>query len=133
MVHLYDKKSHKGALESLTRMQEQVNRLTAVRPVQTRVFQANATDPASLREGLQDTFIDVVITDIPYGQHSRWEHTKAPEPAWAMLEVLLEFLSPGSMVAVAHDKQQKISHERYKRLEKFQLGKRQIIILKPLA
>ncbi len=92
MVRLYDKESHKGALESLTRMQEQVNRLTAVRPIQTHVFRANATEAASLREGLQGAVIDVVFSDIPYGQHSQWEQTQASNPVWAMLEALFEFL-----------------------------------------
>ena len=133
MVRLYDKDSHKDALGSLTRMQEQVNRLTAVRPIQAHVFQANATDPASLRDGLQGTTIDMVITDIPYGQHSQWEQTQAADPAWAMLEALFSFLSPQSILAVASDKQQKIAHEKYKRLERLQIGKRQIVFLEPLA
>ena len=129
MVRLYDKDSHKGALESITRMQEQVNQLSAVRPVQARVFQANATEAASLREGLQNEAIDVVFTDVPYGDHSHWQATQAADPARAMLEALLEFLSPKSLVAVASDKLQKIAHEKYQRLEKFQLGKRQVVIL----
>jgi 16S rRNA G966 N2-methylase RsmD len=131
MVHLYDKESHKGAFESITRMQEQVNRLTAVRPIQTRVFRANATEAAGLREGLQDTAIDIIFTDVPYGQHSRWQEVPTQDPVWAMLNTLLEFLSPQSIVAVAADKGQKILHEGYQRLEKMQIGKRQIIILKP--
>jgi SAM-dependent methyltransferase len=132
MVRLYDKESHKGALESITRIQEQVNQLTAVRPIQTRVFRANATDAASLREGLQGTCIDMVITDIPSGSHSQWAETQVPDPAWAMLEALLEFLSQKSMLAVATDKQQKISHEKYQQLEKLQIGKRQVVFLEPL-
>ena len=132
MVRLYNKESHKGALESITRMQEQVNQLTAVRPIQTRVFRANATDATSLREGLHDTFIDMVITDIPSGQHSQWEQTLAPVPAWAMLEVMLSFLSPKSILVVASDTQQKISHKKYQRLAKLQIGKRQVVFLEPL-
>jgi tRNA G10 N-methylase Trm11 len=131
MVRLYDKESHKGAQESITRMQAQIDRLTAVRPMQARIFRANATDAASLREGLRDTAIDVVFTDIPYGRHSQWEQTQAPNPAWAMLEALLEFLSPKSIVAVASDKLQKIAHKKYERLDKFQLGKRKVVILRP--
>jgi hypothetical protein len=131
MVRLYDKESHKGALESIIRMQEQINLLTAVRPIQTRVFQANASQVASLREGLLDTYIDMVITDIPYGQHSQWEGTEAHNPTWAMLEALLEFLSPQSIVAIASDKSRKITHERYTRLEKFQLGKRYVVFMRP--
>jgi hypothetical protein len=131
MVHLYDKESHKGALESINRMQEQVRMLTAVRPIQTHVFQANATESASLREGLQGAGIDVVFSDIPYGQHSQWEQTQSPHPIWAMLEALFEFLYPKSIVAITSDKIQKITHEKYIQLEKFQLGKRQVVILKP--
>jgi hypothetical protein len=132
MVHLYDKESHKGALESITRMQEQVNQLTAVRPIQTRIFRANATDVASLREGLQDSCIDMVITDIPSGSHSQWVETQVPDPVWAMLEALLEFISPKSMLAVAADKKQEIHHEKYQQLEKLQIGKRQVVFLEPL-
>jgi SAM-dependent methyltransferase len=133
MVRLYEKESHKGALESITRMQEQVNQLTAVRPIQTHVFRADATDTASLREGLQDTFIDMVITEIPYGSHSHWEQTRAPDPAWAMLEALFPCLSSKSLVVMASDKQQKISHEKYQRMEKLQIGKRQVVFLEPLS
>ena len=133
MVRLYDKESHKGALESITRMQEQVNQLTAVRPIQARLFQADPTDSASLRLGVQDTFIDMVITDIPDGQNIQWESTRAAEPVHAMLEALFSFLSPKSILAVAADRHQKIAHEKYKRLEKLQIGKRQIVFLEPLA
>jgi tRNA G10 N-methylase Trm11 len=133
MVRLYDKESHKAALESIKRMLEQVNLLTAVRPIQTRVFQADATDTPSLRKGLQDTCIDLVITDIPSGQHSRWEQTRTPDPVWSMLEALLSFVSPLSVLVVASDKQQNIAHEKYQRLEKLQIGNRQVVFLEPLS
>jgi 23S rRNA (guanine2535-N1)-methyltransferase len=131
MVHLYGKDSHKSALKSLTGMQEQVTRLSAVRPIQTHVFRANATQAASLREGLQDVAIDIVFTDIPYGKHSDWEETQAQNPAGEMLEALYEFLSPKSIVAIASDKLQRATNKKYQRLEKFQLGKRHVVILKP--
>jgi hypothetical protein len=132
MVRLYDKESHKSALASITHMQEQVNRLTAIRPIQARAFQANATDAASLRLGLQDSMIDMVITDIPYGQNSKWEQTQAADPAWAMLEALVSFLSSKSILVVASDKHQEISHEKFRRLEKLQIGKRQMVFLEPI-
>jgi 23S rRNA (guanine2535-N1)-methyltransferase len=130
MVRLYNKESHKGALESITRMQEQVNLLSAVRPIQTRVFRADATDTGSLRAGLQDTAIDLVFSDVPYGQHSRWEQTQDENPIWAFLEALLGILNSESIVAIASDKLQKIAHEKFIRLDKFQLGLRQVNILK---
>jgi tRNA G10 N-methylase Trm11 len=75
----------------------------------------------------------MVITDIPYGSHSKWEQTQAADPAWAMLEALSSFLTPKSMLVVSSDKQQKIVHEKYKRLEKLQVGKRQVVFLEPQA
>jgi hypothetical protein len=36
------------------------------------------------------------------------------------------------MLAVAADKQQKISHEKYQQLENLQIGKRQVVFLEPL-
>jgi 23S rRNA (guanine2535-N1)-methyltransferase len=131
MVRLYKKASHKSALESITRMQEQVSLLSAVRPIQSHVFRANATQAASLSAGLQETAIDIVFTDIPYDQHSHWEDSQTPDPARAMLEAMFAYLSPKSIIAVASDKSQKVTHAKYKRLEKFQLGKRHVVILKP--
>jgi 23S rRNA (guanine2535-N1)-methyltransferase len=131
MVRLYDKESHKGALESITHMHEQVNLLTAVRPIQTQVFRANATSTADLREGLQDSVIDIVFTDIPHGRHSQWQQTPAFNPVRAMLAALLEFMTPNGIVAIASDKFQKITHEKYQRLGMVQIGKRQIVFLRP--
>jgi hypothetical protein len=48
-----------------------------------------------------------------------------------MLETLHPLLKPGSMVAIAADKGQKIHHHNYQRLERFQIGKRRIFILQP--
>ncbi len=112
-------------------MQEHVNLLTAVRPIQTQIFQANATSTADLRKGLQDTAIDIVFTDIPYGQHSQWQQTPSSNPVRAMLAALLDFMTPNSIAAIASDKLQKISHEKYHRLGAIQIGKRQVVFLRP--
>jgi 16S rRNA G966 N2-methylase RsmD len=129
MIHLFHKDSHKGSLESLKRMQEHVNVMSAVRTIQTQVFRADATRSTSLRKGLIDASIDLIFTDIPYGQKSQWEQVKVADPVYAMLDSLREFISPTTILALISDKLQKIVHEQYKRLEKFQVGKRQIVIL----
>jgi tRNA G10 N-methylase Trm11 len=132
MVHLYGKTSHKDALENLHHLQEQVTCLTAVRPMQARAFKANATDAASLKEGLQDTPVDIIFTDIPYGQHSNWQEATSDEPVQAMLEALQQVITPESVVAVSADKGQKIAHPAFQRLEKHSIGKRQVVILRPI-
>jgi hypothetical protein len=47
-----------------------------------------------------------------------------------MLKALRPILKPESVVAVAADKGQKIQHENYIRLEKFQVGRRRIELLR---
>jgi hypothetical protein len=48
-----------------------------------------------------------------------------------MLRALRALLHAGSIVAVAADKQQKIADDGYDRVERFQIGKRQVVLLKP--
>ena len=84
-----------------------------------------------MRAGLDGAEIDIVFTDVPYGQHSEWQAAGTADPARAMLEALHSVLNPESIVAVASDKSQKIAHEGYRRLEKLQSGKRLVVILKP--
>ena len=122
MIHLFHKDSHTDALKSLKRMQEHVDALTAVRPIHTQVFRADATQPNSLRKGLKDASIDVIFTDIPYGQNSQWKLAKVTDPVKAMLDTLREFVTPETILALVSDKLQKITHDGYKRLEKFWNG-----------
>ena len=135
-IDLYGKPSHVAALQSAARLKQALVKQIEQHPLETRLFLADALDGGALRQGLAGQTIDIVLTDIPYGQKTSWtllegEDEDSHSPVWRMLEALLGVLSLHSLVAVASDKQQKISHTRYQRLEKFQLGKRQVIILKP--
>jgi len=77
--------------------------------------------------------VDIVFTDVPYGQHSNWlDAAERSNPLWSMLDALLGVLSQSSIVAVVSDKGQKVSLEGYQRLERFQVGKRRVLILKPI-
>jgi len=40
---------------------------------------------------------------------------------------------PKNILVVASDKEQKIAHKKYRRLEELQIGKQQIVFLKPLS
>ncbi len=129
LFNRYGKKSHQEALESAQRLRQKV--LAQPRPIFTQVFQADVTDSAGLAAGLSGKKIDIVLTDVPYGQHSQWQFTRsAPaDPVWAILEALRGVLAPAGIVAVASAKRQKAAHEAYQRIEHFQIGKRQVIIL----
>ncbi len=126
----YGKELHLLALESAHRMRKQIDRMS---PLPSRVFQADAGNPADLQRGLSGSKVDLVITDIPYGRHSEWlgRLHDDPHPIRELLNSLLAVLSPTSLVAVASDKAQKISRESYRRIERFSIGKRQVVILIP--
>jgi hypothetical protein len=133
MYQRYGKESHAAALSSARSLRQRLVDLSALHPIQVRVFQANALDRQAVHSQLQGLQVDIVFTDVPYGQHSQWQRqfTRAQSPMWAMLDALRDVLVPTSLVAVVSDKQQKGSHEGYRRVQRFQIGKRQIVILRP--
>jgi len=133
MRSAYGKASHAGALESAYRFRDQLTVHFQNRAIFTHVFQANSTDKDDIRRGIQDLPVDIVLADVPYGWHSVW---RGPESGmqqthtWQMLDAVSTILSPTAIVAIVADKREKIQHGRYQRLERFQVGKRQIAILR---
>lgn len=129
MLEQYGKESHRATLESARGLREQL--VANKTKIDAQIFQANALNGEEIKRGLQGQKIDVVFADVPYGQHSQWQGA-GEKPIEAMLDALLDALSPDSLVAIAADKGQKIGHERYQRVEQFKVGKRQVGILKVL-
>ena len=135
MVEQYNKDSHKDALRSGHVLKNRISALTREYPLVTRVFQANVTDGKTILKNIKTASVDVVFADVPYGQHSHWQgsnYNKLLNPVWSMLNTLIGVLSPSSIISIVSDKQQKVSHESYQRIEQFQIGKRRVIILKPI-
>ncbi len=135
MLKQYGKESHREALDSAHRLREKISDLANVHPLRVRTFQANALDKGQLQEKLHGATVDIVFADVPYGQHSYWvipnSIMASGNPLESMLDTLLVLLSPESLVTIAFDKKQKAQHEKYQRLEQFQVGKRRVAILKP--
>jgi tRNA G10 N-methylase Trm11 len=134
MLNEYKKDSHREALASAQLLRDKISALFQEEPLATRVFQARATDGETMLNTIKSRSVDIVFTDVPYGQHSQWlrsDKNESLNPIWAMLDALLGVLSASSVVAIVSDKQQKVSHERFQRLEQFQVGKRRVILLKP--
>ena len=134
MFERYGKESHREALQSASLFQERLSILSKKHSLETKVFQANATIPEEISKHIKLGAVDIVFTDVPYGQHSKWQdtgHSLLVNPVGAMLDSLHGILSPSSVVAIVSDKQQKTSHERFQRLEQFQIGKQRVVILTP--
>ena len=129
----YNKESHKDALKSAHVLQSSLIDFDQKFPLTTRTFQSGAADRTTIMNHIQPKSVDIVFTDVPYGQHSQWQGSdKLTNPLWYMLDALVEVLAPASIVAIPTDKGQKASHERYQRVEHFQVGKRRVEILRPV-
>jgi len=133
LLKQYGKASHREALEAVQRLHQQIAPLAQNHPIHTQTFQADTADGAALASHLKDTRVDIVLTDVPYGQHSQWRsstpHAGGADPVWCMLDALRGVLSPQGLVAVTTDKRQKVAHAAYRRVEHFQVGKRRVVIL----
>ncbi len=136
LLDQYGKDSHCQALASIDYLQNLLDTGGNIPPV-TVCFQANALDRASLQNHISGRQFDLLLTDVPYGLHSQWllaENLQQPDtsPLYRLLEAVIPFLAPGALAAIASDKGQKAIHERYSRVERFQIGKRKIEILRLL-
>ena len=128
MISLYGKESHRQALESALVLQGRSN-LPGGHKIKTDAFVSSALDAQALTVHLKDKPVDVVFTDVPYGQHSQWVHAAA-NPLGAMLGALTGVLQHTAVIAVVSDKAQKAAHDGYRRIEQFQVGKRRVVILR---
>jgi hypothetical protein len=133
MLAQFGKPSHAGALESALQLRQGRAARLGQQALVPRIFQADAADPAQIRQGLGGQPVDIVLADVPYGWHSNWQSggdSGKSSPLWQMLAALRTALPAQTLLAIAADKGQKIYHEDYLRLEKFQLGRRRIELLR---
>ena len=129
MLADYQKDSHATALQSAQMFQSMLAKNLCSHEIEDRQFQADATDPQILGTQLMGENIDIVFSDIPYGMHSHWEFAGDEPPVEQMLAALQPCLATLSVVAIAADKGQKVAHPAYRRVERFNMGKRRITLL----
>lgn len=136
MYRQYGKESHATFLQHAETLRQRLISLSSNHSIETHVFQADATDnlPA-LWAGKK---ADIVVTDIPYGWHVNWHPdtqalAQGTAPIQRALQTLLPLLATQAVVAVAANKQDRIQHEAFKRLARMQVGKRQVVFLRPIA
>ena len=141
MIARFQKESHRSALVSANKFNQQLEANLESHAIEGMVFKADATNAQNIARGLAERKVDLVLADVPYGWHSQWQKVNedtesqitmqksSQTPIEAMLSALHSILNPGAVLAIACDKSQKIQHERYLRLERFQVGRRRIQIL----
>ncbi len=122
-IEEFHKESHKAALESGNRLKNMIGRRR--KQIDVRCFRADALTIDDI-----DEKVDLVITDVPYGNIVQWSNGN-DDNLGKFLHNLLVVLKPTSVVAIVADKRQVAQDEEYTRLEKFKVGIRQITILEP--
>jgi hypothetical protein len=135
MVQRFGKESHAEALKHAMMLRQRLGELSEDHRIETHLFRADATK-RTVVAGLGSVNVDLVITDIPYGQHSQWQAgdattSPAAQPVERFLGSLLGGLSAKAIVAVAASKGDKITHEGYQQLKRLKVGKRQVVFLRP--
>src|SRR5262249_16012133 len=130
MAQLYEqfgKPSHAQALESARRLRALVQHYQQLHPMQNRHFLANALRAADLRSHVAGGSVDLIMTDLPYGQRTSWVAGESPavvgDPVWQLLEALRALVVPTTVIALTSLKQDYIAHESYERLEQWRIGK----------
>jgi tRNA G10 N-methylase Trm11 len=130
----FGKTSHEEALASALRLRERLLAYRHLHPIQSHTFVANALHGADLHPHLEEGTVDLIMTDLPYGQRTTWRETESPPGAfdaeWQLLEALRAIVRPTSIVALTTVKHQKIAHEAYQRLERWQVGKRHTLFFR---
>lgn len=124
MIAEHKKPSHYEALESVYKFLD-ILRVNDTK-INVNIFESDILAPNVLK--YKDFIADMVITDVPYGNLAAWSGNST-NAVNMLLENLLPVLSNKSVVAVITDKSQKVNDDKYKRIERFKAGKRQITIL----
>ena len=136
LAERYEKPSYKTALRYAHELRRQVLEFVKKHSVHTELFRANGTDKRAINERLKNERVDIVISDVPYGEQTVWEalpssSMMSESQIWQILEVLRAVITERAVVAIIADKKQRIGHDKYQRVERFQVGKRQVVLLQP--
>jgi hypothetical protein len=131
----FGKPSHAQALASAERLRARLLAYRRLPPIQRQVFVANALSATELRAHLAPGAVDIVITDLPYGQRTSWQAAGSAaegfDPEWQLLEALRGVVAPASIVAITAGKQRKAAHDGYLRVGQIQIGKRRTLFFAP--
>jgi 23S rRNA (guanine2535-N1)-methyltransferase len=122
MLRDYGKTSHADALTSVERLRQQLSQHT----IDMHVWLADAMQPP-----LKNACVDVLLTDVPYGDVVSWNGVMGESAVYQLLEAHYPLLARPSVVAIISDKKQKASHPNYDRILHETLGKRRITLLQP--
>ncbi|NLK44933.1 MAG: hypothetical protein GX300_11140, partial [Tissierellia bacterium] len=121
MILNYEKQSHIDAKNSAIKLKGLIKI-----DIDFQVFQADALKSIELQEKP-----DIIITDVPYGNIVNWEGNEE-NFIDSLLDSLYEISTSDTIIGLCMDKKQKVKNEKFRRLEKQQIGKRRFEILRKI-
>lgn len=117
LLQLYNKDSHKQALESAIRLKDII--VNSAISIECSTNDITAKSEAKFKA-------DIIITDLPYGDLTSWK-TENFNPIEAFFSNIIPYLKPKkSILAVIHTKNQKLVSPLLEKIESFKVGKRQV-------
>lgn len=125
LIENYNKQSHRDALESTSRLRSQL--ATHRSQIQIKCFRFDILGNEDLTRQIEK--VDLVLTDLPYGQAVSWQGAADGEPEQKLLTNIKPVLKSTALVAITTSKAQPFSHKGYRRLEHTKIGKRRLFIL----
>jgi len=135
MLDLYGKPVHREALESALRLKKRLGQFQST--VSFSCFTADATAKDSFTK--IDRPVDIVITDLPYGNLVQWHSSQNSGESLgntqdmavnALLDNLASILDINSVVAIVSQHKLKCEHKDFERVSRFKHGKRHIAFFK---
>ncbi|WP_042417076.1 N-6 DNA methylase [Geomicrobium sp. JCM 19038] len=124
LFNTYGKESHKEALESVGRLRSMSAQMTS--PIISSFTWDITGGPPPVNEK-----VDIVITDIPYGNTVGWQTTSS-DPVQDLLGHLeLIMNKEDSIIAIVSEKKETITHDRFEKVKTMKHGKRKVTMLKP--
>ena len=127
LVEKFNKQSHLDALESSLRLQQQLESFP--HPIETRCFQFDILGKSDLSKEIGN--VDLILTDLPYGQITRWQGTAKGDPVQQLLNNVRPVLNPVSVIALTTEGKRLIPPDGYEQIGSIKIGKRRTIILEP--
>ena len=121
-IKIYNKESHRNALISLEKIKHLLKH-----EIKYNVFLANILNEKEL---INKNFLaDIVITDVPYGNLVNW-YINNDEEKGKLFNGIKPVINSDSIIAISHNKKQKINNSKFKIIEKILIGHRKIELLK---
>lgn len=129
MISDFGKKSHLEALQSAYKLKNILVKRNCA--IDTKCFVMDITKNLDLASKVNN--INIIVTDLPYGDIVNWNDMQDEDEAIVkLLNNVHSVMTKVSVIAIISKKKTKIQHDKYRKVEQFTIGKRQVTFIQPI-